>query len=303
MAYSESQSSTTKRAAAAQISFTKEPNTCGFIEAPTSAPTTSPEDQAWTCPGPCISSNSFLGCRSPVPTKCLGSSVHSVAGGCKEGELCCKYRPDTACYTWLSTKDAATFTLYECSSTSGTGNLLASPTAMPDLVLTTILGSTSSNILTGSETSSFTTVSPLPTSTQEPQQEASKGAIAASVAGALAFLGLLAGGVVYLYIWNKKKKKREGFTGLNRRGSMAISGPYMVSGLPPKFPPPPPAPPRPPMSPGVYDMEVFDQGRGTSSMYSTGNFVERGSEEFVPPPLNAPGRPRRDGEAVSGGWI
>ncbi|KAE9580061.1 hypothetical protein CGCF415_v007194 [Colletotrichum fructicola] len=302
MAYSESQSSTIKRAAAAQLPFTKEPNTCGFIEAPTSAPTISPKDQAWTCPGPCISSNSFLGCRSPVPTKCLGSSAESIAGGCKEGELCCRYRPDTACYTWLSTDDASTFTLYECSSTSGTGNLLASPTDLPGPTLTTIIDPTS-KILTGPKTPSAATASPLPTSTQEPQQEASKGAIAASVAGALAFLGLLAGGVVYLYIWNKKKKKREGPTGLHRRGSMAISGPYLVSGLPPKFPPPPPAPPRPPMSPGVYDMEVFDQGRGTSSMYSTKNYVERGSEGFVPPALNAPGRPRRDGEAVSGGWI
>ncbi|KAF3810589.1 hypothetical protein GCG54_00013830 [Colletotrichum gloeosporioides] len=302
MAYPESQSSTTKRAAAAQLPFTKESNTCGFIELPTSAPTISPKEQAWTCPGPCISSNSFLGCRSPVPTKCLGSSTDSIAGGCKEGELCCKYRPDTACYTWLSTDDASTFTLYECSSTSGMGNLLASPTGLPGPILTTIVDSTS-NILTGSETPSSATTSSLPTSTQGPQKEASKGAIAASVAGALAFLGLLAGGVVYLYIWNKKKKKREGFTGLNRRGSMAISGPYMVSGLPPKSPPPPPAPPRPPMSPGVYDMEVFDQGRGTSSMYSTGNYVERGSEGLVPPPLNSPGRPSRDGEAVSGGWI
>ncbi|KAF4855061.1 hypothetical protein CGCSCA4_v001310 [Colletotrichum siamense] len=302
MAYSESQSSTTKGAAAVQLPFTKEPNTCGFIDSPTSAPTISPKDQAWTCPGPCISSNSFLGCRSPVPTKCLGSSVDSIAGGCKEGELCCKYRPDTACYTWLSTDDASTFTLYECGSTSGTGNLLASPTDLPGPILTTILGSTS-KFLTGSETQSAAITSALQTSTQEPQPEASKGAIAASVAGALAFLGLLAGGVVYLYIWNKKKKKREGFTGLNRRGSMAISGPYMVSGLPPKFPPPLPAPPRPPMSPGVYDMEVFDQGRGTSSMYSTGNYVERGSDGLVPSPLSVPGRPKRDGEAVSGGWI
>lgn len=39
MAYSESQYSTTKGAAAVQLPFTKEPNTCGFIDSPTSAPT------------------------------------------------------------------------------------------------------------------------------------------------------------------------------------------------------------------------------------------------------------------------
>ncbi|KAF9876869.1 hypothetical protein CkaCkLH20_05715 [Colletotrichum karsti] len=283
---------------AAVAPASKGPGTCGYVEFPVTTLRFPMIARPWTCPKPeqtCTSSGSYAGCTTPVPTKCLGSSLESgiIASACADDELCWqvmhRYRPNTACYTWLSTQGPSTYTLFECRSTSGIGILLASPTGVSGTPIATSPIYSTISQPSGSQQPPHT---PLPTSPQERPNsngEAPPGAVAASIAGAIAFLGLLAGGVVYLWMWNKKKKKREGT--LHRRTSMAISGPFMVSGAPPKVPPPPRG----------FEMRRFDVGRNASSVYSQEGNEGRVSEGVVPVVGDAPKRPRRSGD--EGIWI
>nr|XP_036581435.1 uncharacterized protein CTRU02_08485 [Colletotrichum truncatum]KAF6789786.1 hypothetical protein CTRU02_08485 [Colletotrichum truncatum] len=235
-----------------------------------------------------------MGCSSLIPTKCRGSSVESkqIALDCAAGELCCRFRPNTACFTWLTTESTATYTLFECRSTTGVGTLVAMPTGLPVTtpISVSTLGETDKISPPSTGATSRTAVSPFPTSISVYQSgEAPPGAVAASIAGALALLGVIAGGVVYLWSRDKKKRKRQG-TGVHRRGSLAISGPFLLSGAPPKIPRPP----------RVHEMSTYDAQQKTSSTYSSDG---RGSEgtaqvEHAKPPR----RPRRSGD-FGGGWI
>ncbi|KAF6814710.1 hypothetical protein CSOJ01_03933 [Colletotrichum sojae] len=186
-------------------------NTCGFIGFPVTTmrfPTTA---RPWTCDAPeekCTSSGAYLGCATPLPTACRGSSLEDkvVALSCKPDELCW---PNTACYTWLAPRSATTYTLFECRSTTGVGTLLSTSHSLP--------------IPTAVPSSDHTpTATPSASSNPAHDDEVSPSAVAAGIAGAIAFLGILVG-FIFVVWWYRKRRIR--------RAKVAISRPVAVDGV------------------------------------------------------------------------
>ncbi|KAF6822850.1 hypothetical protein CPLU01_11744 [Colletotrichum plurivorum] len=188
-------------------------NTCGFVDFPVTTLRFPTAARPWTCDVPeakCTSSGAYLGCATPLPTACRGSSLEDkvVAVSCKPDELCCRYRPNTACYTWLAPRSATTYTLFECRSTTGVGTLLSTshsrmPTSTPS-------------------TEHTPTATPSASSNPAPHDEVSPSAVAAGIAGAIAFLGILVGFIFVLW-WYRRRRIR--------RAKMAISRPVAVDGV------------------------------------------------------------------------
>ncbi|OHE94416.1 hypothetical protein CORC01_10344 [Colletotrichum orchidophilum] len=198
-------------------------NTCGYIPFPMTTLMFPQNAIPYACVNPetdCISSGSYMGCGSPIPTTCVETA--KAVRRCEPGQLCCGPQPHTACWTWHSIDDAATYTLLQCSSASGVGTLI-SDSVMPAGTLTVTTKDesprTSDDAKTTGTAKVYTTtagvsvttktrllVPDLPSETSNAAGEASPGAITGSIVGALAFLGILMGGT--LFIWNRSRKKK-----------------------------------------------------------------------------------------------
>ncbi|KAF6840736.1 hypothetical protein CMUS01_03833 [Colletotrichum musicola] len=185
-------------------------NTCGFVDFPVTTLRFPTAARPWTCVVPeakCTSSGAHLGCATPLPTACRGSSLEDkvVAVSCKPDELCW---PNTACHTWLAPRSATTYTLFECHSTTGVGTLLSTPASLTPTAIPS--------------TEHAPTATPSTSSSPGPHDEVSPSAVAAGIAGAIAFLGLLVGFIFALW-WYRRRRIR--------RAKVAISRPVAVDGV------------------------------------------------------------------------
>ncbi|KAI3539463.1 hypothetical protein CSPX01_08909 [Colletotrichum filicis] len=268
-------------------------NTLGFLQEPIPYACINP-------PADCISSGSYMGCGSPIPTTCVQTAKAPRA--CEPGQLCCGPYPNTDCWTWRSIDNTATYTLLQCSSVSGVGTLMAesfipgatvtatakdgSPKTSGDAKTTTTaeLSQPTAGVTIATKTSLL--LPGIPSETSGSSGEASPAAITGAIVGALAFLGILLG--VTVFIWNRARKKKRlaheaaiggPVTPMRKRDSMI---PFHAGAI------------------NVPVSSVYDYGGPSKSVSRGDSGVLEGASR---PPPRPPRSPARDMNVTEGGWI
>ncbi|KZL85119.1 hypothetical protein CI238_09364 [Colletotrichum incanum] len=175
----------------------------------------------------CRSSGSYKGNASLV--NCVGeSNIPGASGPRTLTAVGSGPEPYTACWTWLSAEDIRTFTLFYCNTVSGVGTLMAdsttgklrsgtnpsSTTNMPGTTMDTTAIASSTEIYTTKSGASIITKTRLivvgpTTETPKGGGEASTGAVVGSIIGALAFVGMVLGAALFVWVRSRKQKKRK----------------------------------------------------------------------------------------------
>lgn len=156
------------------------------------------------------------------------------------------------------------YTLFECRSTTGIGTLLSTPltSTVPTTIPSTSLTSKSLTPTSPTATSSTTAEADFP------NDKVSPGAMAAGIAGAVAFLGFLVGLIVVLW-WYRRRRIRQ--------SKMPISRPVAVDGV---------------LTPGAAPAGAQSEGR-------VGAYVAKMTDKMPRRPL----RPARSGDFTGGVWF
>ncbi|TEA14059.1 hypothetical protein C8034_v003824 [Colletotrichum sidae] len=252
------------------------PETCGYFQSRVASIKTPAPPEPWACPArrpKCTTVGSFMGCSDVVYTECIPSprtpekpQTQRLAGQLQ----CVSLGSRSECFTYLTVADSKTYTLYDCRESPGSTTFIEFPERTISASTTAPLPSPSTSAVPGGSS----VAQPPPTSTSDTGSSGSgpsTGAIAASIAGALAFLGLLAGGTaIFWWIMRKKKKRLEAERPAVR--NMNISGPFAVDGMPAAEPARPVRPAR------SYEMSSFETQRTYGTQWKDGRVSGRSEQ-------------------------
>ncbi|KAL1835381.1 hypothetical protein VTJ49DRAFT_6825 [Mycothermus thermophilus] len=199
-------------------------NTCGWSADYTSFPFTC--DSPYTCR---TGSNNVINCMSSdevdhFPTVCL--NYQAVTGGaCESADWmtgCCSSRSWPECVTYLMSSGSSMYSMYRCGKTQSIVTLLSTPwlgsssssSSSSSTSIATTTTSSSSSSSSSSSTTIASTTSTSDTATSE-SSSAPVGAIVGGVVGGLAVLGIIAGGITWMILRNRRERENHQGNGGN----------------------------------------------------------------------------------------